>query len=253
MPWLIRTRPSNRSSITSAIPVSIRARPSRNGSPSSDASAIARSPHDTAVSRSRASMCDDVMRMYAAASSGPGGYDSSSSIDRAIASMPAAVRPLLPRALASTVRASASLSSSPAARQCSTASAGQRDGFVGTGRRHQRERQPGLERRDLVGRERVPEGERPFSVPQGLAMRRPSRCLERGVHRVASSGGFVAARVGVMGDPRRIDVGPSGQTRRRCGRAAHADFPLRARPRRPIGRPRAGTRVSPRRRRAHHD
>ena len=55
------------------------------------------------------------------------------------------------------------------------------------------------------------EGEGPFAVSQGLAVRRPSRRLQRGVHRVASSGRLVAARVGMVGDPRRIDVGPSRQ------------------------------------------
>ena len=55
-------RPSNRPSITSAIPVSISARPSSTVSSSSVASAIARSPHTAAVSRSRASMLNDVRR-----------------------------------------------------------------------------------------------------------------------------------------------------------------------------------------------
>jgi hypothetical protein len=87
----------------------------------------------------------------------------------------------------------------------------QLDGFIGAVRRDQREREPYLECGHLVRRERVPKGERPLAVPHGLAVRRASRCLERGLHRLAGSGGFVAARVGVMGDPRRIDARPSGQ------------------------------------------
>ena len=71
----------------------------------------------------------------------------------------------------------------------------------------------------------MPEGERPLAVPHGLAVRRPSRGLQGGVHREASSGGFVAARVGMVGDPRRIDVRPC----RQCGDDAAVQltpFPL---------------------------